>query len=286
MAPRLEHDNAAKSLRDQVRERYGAAARGENLLGQAGAEHAIGWAQRFGYRPKDLEDTPDAANTGLGCGNPTAHAQLRPGEVVVDLGCGAGLDLVLAAQSVGPDGRAIGVDMTVDMISRARRAIRSAGLSNAEARLSPMERLPLESESVDVVISNCAINLSPEKDLVLQEIHRVLKPGGRLTVSDMVLSTPLPEDVGALLDAYVGCVGGALLKPAWQSLLVRHGFDRVIEQSCTPLDSVLEPDHPYIQLIVDQAERNVDAGEIRRVLSTISSLTISAFRPGSIDEKR
>jgi ubiquinone/menaquinone biosynthesis C-methylase UbiE len=168
---------------------------------------------------------------GLSCGNPTATANLRPGEVVVDLGCGGGLDVFLAAQKVGPEGKAIGIDMSEEMLSLARRnAARAAGgkaLGNVEFHHSTIDKLPLPDNSVDCVISNCVINLAPDKGAVLREIQRVLKPGGRLAVSDISLRKALPEEIRDSLPAYIGCIAGAIEIEHYRMLLLESGFSAV-----------------------------------------------------------
>jgi SAM-dependent methyltransferase len=181
-----------------------------------------------GYSEADLATLPEGANLGLSCGNPTALASLRTGEVVMDLGCGGGFDAFLAAQRVGPAGRAIGVDMTPEMVDRARRNAvdfkRRTLLANVEFRLGEIEHLPAADASVDVVISNCVINLSPDKPRVWSEIFRVLRPGGRVVVSDLALLRPLPDGVLASAAALVGCVAGAQLVEENRRLLERAGF--------------------------------------------------------------
>lgn len=179
-------------------------------------------AQAFGYSSSELASIPAEANMGLSCGNPTALASLKPGEVVVDLGCGGGLDVLLAARKVGPEGRAIGIDMTQAMIDRARRS--AAGFANVEFHLARIEQLPLADSSADCVISNCVINLSPDKPAVFREIYRILKPGGRLAVSDIALKQPLPAELAHDIMAYVGCIAGALLLDQYRQQLVEAGF--------------------------------------------------------------
>ena len=188
-------------------------------------------AEAFGYGADDLASIPAEANMGLSCGNPTAFASLKPGEVVVDLGCGGGLDVLLAAPKVGPAGKAIGIDMTPEMIELARRnAARSAGgkmPSNIEFHLATIDRLPLPDASVDCVISNCVINLAPDKRVVFREIARVLKPGGRLAVSDIALKKPLPPEIADDVTAYVGCIAGAILITDYEAGLRETGFAHV-----------------------------------------------------------
>ncbi len=183
--------------------------------GCCGGVDAAAVAASVGYSEAELATLPDGANMGLSCGNPTAIASLRPGEVVLDLGAGGGFDCFVAGPKVGATGRVIGVDMTPDMLTKARRNIESyrtsTGLENVEFRLGEIEHLPVADASVDVVISNCVINLSPDKSRVWQEIARVLKPGGRVAVSDLALLRPLPVEVAEMIEAMVGCVAGAVL---------------------------------------------------------------------------
>ncbi len=181
----------------------------------------------LGYQAADLESTPDGANLGLGCGNPVALASLKPGETVLDLGSGAGFDAFLASRQVGPEGRVIGVDMTPQMIERATTLATAHGYTNVEFRLGEIEALPVADACVDAILSNCVVNLSTDKQRVFREAFRVLKPGGRLMVSDLVLVQPLPEAIRQDLDAYGACIGGALLKPEYLAAIEAAGFERV-----------------------------------------------------------
>ncbi|QDT14768.1 arsenite methyltransferase [Alienimonas californiensis] len=217
------------TLQDNVRENYGAVA-ASALTGSDAGVRAV--AEAFGYSAEELDSIPAAANMGLSCGNPTATANLRPGEVVVDLGCGGGLDVFLAARKVGPTGRAIGVDMTPAMLDRARANAAAAGpngtpLTNVEFHHATIDALPLPDASVDCVISNCVINLAPDKPAVFREIARVLKPGGRLAVSDIALKKPLPDAIKDDVGAYVGCIAGAIPIEQFQSGLSDAGFSEV-----------------------------------------------------------
>ncbi len=199
------------SIEELVRSNYGAVA-GSGLSSEHGGVRAV--AEAFGYSAEDLASIPAGANLGLSCGNPLAFASLKAGEVVVDLGSGGGLDVFLASAKVGPTGRAIGIDMTPEMVALARRnAARGADgkpYANVEFHLAQIDSLPLPGNSVDCVISNCVINLAADKRAVFREIARVLKPGGRLAISDIALKQPIPEELGADLTAYVGCIAGAI----------------------------------------------------------------------------
>jgi arsenite methyltransferase len=209
---------------EQVRSKYAAAA-ASSLSGDHAGVRAV--AEAFGYSPDELSAVPAEANLGLSCGNPTAFASLKPGETVVDLGCGAGLDVLLAAAKVGPTGRAIGIDMTLEMIERAQRNAVQQGTTNVTFHLSKIDNLPLPDTSVDCVISNCVINLAPDKRAVFREVFRVLKPGGRVAVSDIALKKPLPEDLAASVAAYVGCIAGAITIDEYRHGLEEAGFAAV-----------------------------------------------------------
>ena len=209
---------------DRVREGYAAVATSA-LTGDAEGVRAV--AEAFGYSAEELSRLPAEANMGLSCGNPTAFASLRPGEVVVDLGCGGGLDVLLAAEQVGPTGRAIGIDMTPEMLDRARDAARRMGAANAEFRQGTIDRLPLDAESVDCIISNCVINLAPDKDAVFREMARVLKAGGRLAISDIAILKPLPDELAQNVSAYVGCIAGAISVADYETGLRAAGFSGI-----------------------------------------------------------
>src|SRR6202034_4002077 len=209
---------------DSVRSKYGAVAESTLSSNDAGVKAV---AEACGYSAEELTSIPAEANMGLSCGNPTATAHLRPGEVVVDLGSGGGLDVFLAATMVGPEGRAIGIDMTPAMIERARANATSGGYTNVEFYQSTIDRIPLPDASVDCVISNCVLNLAPDKPAVFREITRVLKPGGRLAVSDIALKGALPEAVASSLAAYVGCIAGAIGIETYREELLNAGFAHV-----------------------------------------------------------
>jgi SAM-dependent methyltransferase len=214
----------SQSIHDLVRDRYGSVA-GSGLSSDHDGVRAV--AEAFGYSADELQSIPAEANMGLSCGNPTAMANLRPGEVVVDLGSGGGLDVLLAAQKVGTSGRAIGIDMTSQMVELARKNAAKAGATNVEFHLATIDRLPLPDASADVVISNCVINLAPDKPAVFREIARVLKPGGRLAVSDIALKKPLPDPIARAVEAYVGCISGATLIQDYAEQLRKAGFAEI-----------------------------------------------------------
>lgn len=211
-------------LLDSVRAKYGAVA-ASALSGDHAGVRAV--AEAFGYSPEELTSIPARANMGLSCGNPTATAHLRAGEVVVDLGSGGGLDVFLAAKMVGAKGRAIGIDMTPEMIERARANAQAGGYLNVEFHHATIDNLPLPDASVDCVISNCVLNLAPDKSAVFREIFRILKPGGRLAVSDIALKAALPAEVASSLAAYVGCIAGAIPIEDYRTELLQAGFEFV-----------------------------------------------------------
>lgn len=216
------------TIRKIVRDKYGNIA-ASGLSSDHSGVRAV--AEAFGYSPEELASIPSAANMGLSCGNPIAFAGLREGEVVVDLGSGGGLDVFLASAKVGPTGKAIGIDMTPEMIDLARRNMLREGASdrygNVEFHLATIDKLPVADASVDCVISNCVINLAPDKSAVFREIARVLKPGGRLAVSDILLKQSLPDEIGTDLMAYVGCIAGAISVDEYRAGLKEAGFNSV-----------------------------------------------------------
>ena len=214
----------AEQILDSVKSKYGAVAE-SSLSSEDAGVRAV--AEAFGYTPEELTSIPAEANMGLSCGNPTATAHIRAGEVVVDLGSGGGLDVFLASKMVVPGGRAIGIDMTPAMIERARANAQKGGYTNVEFYLSTIDRIPLPDASVDCVISNCVINLATDKPAVFREIARVLKPGGRVAVSDIALKRELPEVVAKSVAAYVGCIAGAIQIDEYRAGLLAAGFAHV-----------------------------------------------------------
>jgi SAM-dependent methyltransferase len=221
----------ADTIKAAVRKAYGDIAAGAVSSGCCNSAGCCGTAAAsfpdLGYSDTELAGAPDGANLGLGCGNPQAIASLRPGERVLDLGSGAGFDAFLAARQVGPAGTVIGIDMTPEMIAKARANVGKTVLENVEFRLGEIERLPVADESVDVIMSNCVINLSPDKPAVFREAFRVLAPGGRLAISDIVAIAPLPASLQQDLAAYTGCIAGAALVSDVEAMLTDAGFDDV-----------------------------------------------------------
>ena len=270
-----------KNIHNIVREQYGQIAqRGGGCCGTTsccGGATAGDVALSVGYSEGEIAELPDGANMGLSCGNPTAIAELKPGEVVLDFGAGGGFDVFIAARKVGATGRAIGVDMTPDMLDKARRnavAFRDAtGLDNVEFRLGEIEHLPVADASVDVVISNCVINLSPDKPQVWREIVRVLKPGGRVAVSDLALLRPLPQAVRESVQALVGCIAGAVLVDETCAMVAMCGLvDAVLETDSSYMEQMASWDEPLHSQIV----ANLPAGT--RPGDYITSLKISATK--------
>jgi arsenite methyltransferase len=219
----------SEEIKAAVREQYGKVAEGDATCGSlcGCTENAEELAISFGYSATVLATLPDGANLGVSCGNPHAVAAIKTGETVLDLGSGAGFDCFLAARQVGPGGRVIGVDMTDAMLEKARANAAKAEFRNVEFRKGEIESLPVDDNSIDVVISNCVLNLVPDKDLAFREIHRVLKPGGRLAVADMAWESEPAASVRKDMEAHVGCIGGALVLDDYVTQLKQAGFGRV-----------------------------------------------------------
>ncbi|MEZ5975292.1 MAG: arsenite methyltransferase [Planctomycetota bacterium] len=230
-----------EDIKQAVRRGYGSVARA-GLSSENQGMRTI--ATAFGYSPEELASIPAEANMGLSCGNPTAMASLRPGEVVVDLGSGGGLDVFLASKQVGPTGQAIGIDMTADMVDLARRNAKKGGYENVRFHLAEIEAMPIPDASVDCVISNCVLNLCPDKDAALREIFRILKPGGRLAVSDIALRQELPEAIRREVAAWTGCIAGALPIDVNEAKLHAAGFaDVLIQDAGSDLNAYRDGGH-------------------------------------------
>lgn len=263
----------ADDIRQLVREGY---ARVVEELDAADAARAEELGRRIGYSDEQLGAVPEGANLGVGCGNPTAIDALRAGDTVVDLGAGAGMDAFLAARQVGPTGFVIGVDMTDAMLAKARENARKTGVTNVEFRKGNIEALPVEDESVDAIISNCVINLSPEKDRVYREAFRVLRPGGRLMVSDIVLERPLPAAVVESIDAYLGCVGGASLRAEYLETIAKAGFREVRVEREAHFADAISLDDPAVQDVMDRLA--ISWEEVKRYADAVTSLHIFAVK--------
>jgi len=238
-----------KKIKKHVKKRYGEIAKAECSSCSSGCcsssscgppPQYVAW--KIGYSPSDIESVPEDSLLGLGCGNPVALASLKEGETVLDLGSGGGVDVFLAAKKVGTRGKVIGVDMTQEMVERAKASALKNGYANVEFRLGEIESLPVEDETVDVIISNCVVNLAPDKLKVFQEAYRVLKPKGRLLVSDLVTQGELPEEVRNSFDAWAGCIAGALEKSDYLDKISNAGFQNIKIVSQKPYTIDVSPE--------------------------------------------
>jgi arsenite methyltransferase len=270
-------------VRDTVREGYSQIAKtGGSCCGKSGCgsgSSAAKVARTVGYTEAELATLPDGANMGLSCGNPTAIASLKPGEVVLDLGSGGGFDVFIAGQKVGPAGRVIGVDMTPDMISKARRNAvtyrEKTRLDNVEFRLGEIEHLPVADASVDVVISNCVLNLSPDKPQVWRDIARVLRPGGRVAISDLALLKRLPDEVLQMIEALVGCIAGAVLADETLRMAQAAGLvDITLTPKSDYVDAMTDWKDPLYRKILAHLPAGAKAGDY------ITSLYVTARKGG------
>lgn len=283
-APDAPGIGSPETVREQVRSTYGALAASAATATATDDTLALGaraQSERLGYETEALDGVPEGANLGLGCGNPLAIAALQPGMTVVDLGSGGGFDALLAAKEVGPTGRVIGVDMTPEMLALSRKNAVKAGVEGfVEFREGKIEALPIVDDSVDVVISNCVVSLSPEKDAVFAEALRVLKPGGRLQISDIVLEAPLPDDILARADVWNACVGGAMLAADYLGSIRNAGFE-VVGYTKVPAGHMLE----VADLVCCGAAEaqglieDIGLDRLHKIAETVFSYKIEARKP-------
>lgn len=280
-----QHGTDPEQVRQQVRDGYGAIARsGGSCCGPAksccGGNNADALAANVGYAEADLDALPEGANMGLSCGNPTALAGLKQGETVLDLGSGGGFDVFIAGRKVGASGRVIGVDMTPDMLAKARANIAAyrgrTGLDNVEFRLGEIEHLPVADNSVDVIISNCVINLSPDKPQVWREMVRVLKPGGRVAVSDLALLRPLPENVMQMVEALVGCIAGAVLVEETEHMARAAGLEGITLISKPGyIEAMTDWNDPLYRKIIENMPPGANPGDF------VTSLEVTGIKPSN-----
>ena len=281
-------DEQNDSVRKLVREGYakianetsaGCSGTGVSCCGSA-PQDADKLARQLGYSVRELQALPDGANMGLSCGNPAALAALQPGETVLDLGSGGGFDVFIAGRKAGAAGRAIGVDMTPDMLGKARRNVahyrKETGLDNVEFRLGEIEHLPVADNSVDVIISNCVLNLSPDKPQVWREMARVLKPGGRVAVSDMALLKPLPAEILKMVEALVGCIAGAVLVSETESFARAAGLaDVAVKVKPEYIAAMSHFEDPLYQKIVEHLPAGAKPADY------VASVEVQARKPNS-----
>jgi len=271
-----------EEIKKTVREGYAQIAKQDgsccapvnSCCGNANLAQTV--SKNIGYTDEELGSVPDGANLGLGCGNPVALASLAEGETVLDLGSGAGFDCFLAAKRVGKEGKVIGVDMTSEMIEKARENAQKGGYQNVEFRLGEIENIPAANNSADVIISNCVINLSPDKGKVFQEAFRVLKPGGRLMVSDIVLLKELPDFIRDSIAAYVGCISGAMRKEDYLGAIRKAGFQEVavMDETLFPIDYIA--DDPAAKALIDKM--NIPSEEIKDIAKSVLSLKVQGIK--------
>ncbi len=274
-----------KDIKEVVREKYGNIATTSGSCCSAASccgddSSLVQSGRRIGYSDQDLSSTPDGANLGLGCGNPIALASLKAGETVLDLGSGAGFDCFLAARQVGREGKVIGVDMTPEMIEKATENARKISIDNVQFRLGDIEHLPVADGSIDVIISNCVINLAPNKSKVFREAFRVLKPGGRLMVSDIVLKRPLPYSIKNSIAAYIGCVAGASLKEDYLQEMREAGFESILVQSEAPFPVDCLTTDPMVAGLAESVDLSLEE-PAHQAADCVSSVRIAGIKKGA-----
>ena len=271
-----------EEIKKVVREGYAKVAEKEDSCCApvspccGGTDLAQDISRKIGYTDEELASVPEGANLGLGCGNPIALASLAEGETVLDLGSGAGFDCFLAADKVGKKGKIIGVDMTPEMIEKARQNAQKGDYENVEFRLGEIENIPAADDSVDVIISNCVINLSPDKKRVFNEAFRVLKAGGRLMVSDIVLLKELPDFIRSSIAAYVGCISGALMKDEYLQAITEAGFSevKIVDETFFPVDCMTND--PTAKAVINKM--NLSTEKIKDIASSVVSIKVRGVK--------
>ncbi len=268
-----------EKIKDNVRKGYGKIAKtncgcGNNPVKSCCGGDAAVLSKKIGYSDSELSSLPRGADLGLGCGNPTAIASIKEGDTVLDLGSGAGIDCFLAAQKVGKTGKVIGIDITPEMIAKATKNARKSSFLNVEFRLGEIEKLPVEDNSVDIIISNCVINLSPEKEKVFQEVFRVLKPGGKIFISDLVTLRDLPKKIMDSAEAYVGCLAGAVSKESYIETIRQAGLKgiKIISETKFPIENMAN------DATAKAAAKNADitVNELRSIADSVVSIKVTA----------
>jgi len=274
--------NTTNEIKKLVRDGYAKVAAQKNFCCSSNsccgsATQAKDISKSVGYSDEEIDIVPDGANLGLGCGNPVAIASLKEGEIVLDLGSGAGFDAFLASRRVGESGRVIGVDMTPEMIEKAKGNAKKGNYKNVEFRLGEIEKLPVEDNSVDVIISNCVINLSPDKQSVFKEAFRVLKPSGRLMVSDLVLVKDLPDAIKESVEAYVGCLAGATMKEEYLRHINKAGFQNaeIISQINYPIEAMAND----VTAQVIKNNPDIKQEDLLGIKDSVVSIKVRAVKP-------
>jgi SAM-dependent methyltransferase len=272
-----------KDIKEIVKQGYGKIAKqgssccvpANSCCGATGRAQDI--SKKIGYSEEDLKAVPEGANMGLGCGNPVALASLREGETVLDLGSGAGFDCFLAANRVGKNGRVIGVDMTPEMIAKAKENAEQGNYENVEFRLGEIEKLPVADNSADVIMSNCVINLSPDKAKVFKEAFRVLKPGGRLMISDIILLRQLPKVIKESIEAYIGCLSGAMIKEEYLQRIEAADFKdiRVVDETHFPVEFMAND--PTAKAVIDKL--SLSSEKVKEIVNSVASVKVYATKP-------